>query len=243
MSLSLPSSIVFTRAGFRRGLLGTLALTIGIIPFGIVVGVTAQAHGLSLLEALLMSGLVFAGSAQILCLSAWTVPAAALAAGITSLMMNLRFMLMGPLLAPWLDRLHGVRRWGSLFFLVDQNWALALREIERGETDAAWFVGTGVNLWLSWIVTTAVGFLLGAMIRPEAGHPIFFAASAVFIALLVPMWRGRHDLLPWLAAAVVAVSVSRALPDSSWHIVAGALAGGFVGALRHHRARPGVPIG
>ncbi|MET0292555.1 MAG: AzlC family ABC transporter permease [Steroidobacteraceae bacterium] len=225
------SAVTFTRAGFRAGLLGVLPLTVGLVPFGVVVGVTAQAHGLSLLEALLMSGLVFAGSAQILCLSAWTIPAAALAAGITSLVMNLRFMLMGPLLAPWLDQLHGARRWGSLFFVVDQNWAVALREINGGARDAAWFLGSGVNLWCCWVATTALGYLLGRIVAPEAGHPLFFAAAAVFITLLVPMWRGKRDLAPWIVAAGVAIAVSRALPHTSWHIVAGALAGGTVGAF------------
>ena len=61
---------------------------------------------------------------------------------------------------------------------------------------------------------------------------MFFAALAVFVAILVPMWRGRADALPWVVAAGVALLVSRLLPGTSWHIVAGALAGAGAGAWR-----------
>ena len=56
----------------------------------------------------------------------------------------------------------------------------------------------------------------------------------VFVALVAGMWRGRRDLLPWLAAAAVSLLVSRLL-DGSWYIVAGALTGACVGVLQERR--------
>jgi hypothetical protein len=67
--------IVATGAGFRRGIRATLPLTVGLIPFGLVVGVLAQAQGLSALEQALMSALVFAGSSQVVALKLWRDPA------------------------------------------------------------------------------------------------------------------------------------------------------------------------
>lgn len=224
--------MIFTRAGFRRGFFSMLPLAMAGTPFGLVVGISAQAHGLTLFETCLMSGLVFAASAQLLALGAWTIPASILAAAFTALVVNLRFVLMGPGLAPWLDELRGIRRWGSLFCLLDQNWAMALREIAAGRPDAAYFIGTGASFWIVWQVATISGHLLGQWIAPAPGHPLFFAALATFITILLPMWRGRGDLLPWIAAGVVALVVSRLLPGTTWHIVAGALAGGTVGACR-----------
>ena len=75
------------------------------------------------------------------------------------------------------------------------------------------------------------------MVAAPPGHPVFFAALSVFIALLVPMWRGRIDLVPWIAAAGVAFGVSRLLPGTTWHIVAGAVGGGLCGALRDRLKR------
>jgi predicted branched-subunit amino acid permease len=90
-------------------------------------------------------------------------------------------------------------------------------------------------LWVAWVVSSAFGYLLGAALRPPPGHPLFFAAIAVFVAMLVMMWRGRGDILPWLVAAIVAVMVSRLLPGTSWHIVVGSLVASVVAAIRDGR--------
>jgi 4-azaleucine resistance transporter AzlC len=237
-SAQSPSpSVTFTREGFLLGARVSLPLMIGLVPFGLVVGVTAQAHGLSALEAALMSGIVLAGSAQLVSLSSWTIPASLVAATLTCLVINLRFALMGPTLAPWLDHVHGWKRWGNLFLLVDHVWALSVQEIHRGGRDLGFFFGAGALSWIVWVISTIAGFLLGELVQPEAGHPMFFTALAAFIAMLVPMWRGAgRDLLPWVAAAITALAVSRLLPGTSWHILAGALVGGISGYLRDRRS-------
>ena len=228
--------VTFTAAGLVLGARRCIPMLLGLAPFGLVAGVTAQAHGLSLLEAFLMSGLVFAGSAQLITLGAWTEPASLAAATLTCFIVNLRFALMGPLLAPWLDHLRGSKRWGTLFLLVEHTWALSLKEIERGNRDAAFFLGAGLASWLTWVISTIAGFVLGEIVAPAAGHPLFFTALACFIAMLVPMWRGKRDLMPWVVAAATAVTVSKLLPGTSWHIIAGAIVGGLVGYFRD-RAR------
>ena len=85
----------FTRAGVVRGLKAALALTLGLSPFGMVVGMTADGVGLSLLETLLMSGLVFAGTSQLVALQLWSDPAPILAATLACLVINLRMAPMG----------------------------------------------------------------------------------------------------------------------------------------------------
>ncbi|MFM1886866.1 MAG: hypothetical protein RL026_2023 [Pseudomonadota bacterium] len=225
--------VVFTGPGFRRGMVASTPLVLGSVPFGIVAGLTAQAQGLSLAETVLMSFLVFAGSSQLLALGQWSTPVPVAGASATALTVNLRFLLMGPLLAPWLDRLRGWRRWGSLFFMADNIWALSLKALQAGERDAAFMMGAGVPLWVAWWLLALIGHTAGTLVAPDPGHPLFFAALAVFVALLVSMWRGRQrDLLPWSVAALVALGVSQLLPTGSWHILAGAASGAAAGVLR-----------
>jgi predicted branched-subunit amino acid permease len=50
--------VIATGAEFRRGVRATLPRAIGLMPFGHVVGVLAQAEGLSALEQALMSAIV-----------------------------------------------------------------------------------------------------------------------------------------------------------------------------------------
>ncbi len=232
MSLGRPR---FSRAAVLAGVRRSLPLQVAVAPFGLVCGVAAQGQGLSLAEATLMSGLVYAGSAQLLVLSHWVNPAPVLAAAIASFIINLRLALMGPVLGPWLDRVRGWRLWVSLFVMADQNWALSVTEMQGGQGDAGFLFGSGVLMWVVWVGTTAAGHVLGATMRPPPGHPLFFAALAVFVAILVPMWRGRRDLVPWIVAASVAMLLARLLPGTSWYIVAGALTGSTAGVWRDRR--------
>lgn len=226
----------FTRAAILAGARRSIPMQVGVVPFGLVVGILGQGHGLSLLEVTLMSALCYAGSAQLLALSHWGVPAPVFAAAVAAFIVNLRLALMGPVIAPWLDRLRGWRLWGSLFVMADQNWALSVAEMQAGRSDAGFLFGSGVFMWVVWVASTAAGHLVGSAMQPPPGHPLFFAALAVFVSILVLMWRGTRDVLPWAVAAVVAWLVSRVLPGTSWHIVAGALVGSAVGVVRDRRA-------
>ncbi len=227
-----PGPVVFTRNGFWRGARATLPFILGMLPFGLVTGISAQGVGLSWLEVGLMSAVVYAGASQLVALAIWTHPPDFVAVVLAAFVVNLRLALMGPVLSPWLHHLRGWRVWGSLFVMADQNWALAVAEMNRGGRDVAYLMGSGVTLWLSWTITTVIGQLLGESIRPAPGHPLFFAALAVFVCMLAGMWRGKADLVPWAVAAVVSTVVAQLMPGTFWYIVAGALAGSIVGGFR-----------
>ena len=221
-----------TAAGLRRGARAAFAISLGLAPFGLVVGVVADARGLSLLETLLMSGLVFAGTSQLVALELWSDPAPIVAAGLAVLVVNLRMAPMGAALAPVLDRLSGWRLWGTLAVLVDNSFALAVAEMRAGRRDPGFLLGASLTMLANWLVMCAVGHGLGALVRLPAGHPLFFAATATLLALLVPIWRGRRsDLLPWAVAGLVALAAHGAAGlGPPWPVLAGALAGAAVGA-------------
>ena len=229
----------FTRQGVRRGMRAALALTLGLSPFGLVVGMTSDGVGLSLAETLLMSGLVFAGTAQLVALQLWADPAPILAASLACLVINLRLAPMGAALAPVLDRTRGLRLWGTLAFLVDNGFALTIAELRAGRRDAGYLFGAGFGMWLNWMVMVTIGHVFGTALRLPAGHPIFFAASAAVLALLVQLWRGKTELQPWILAGAVAVMVQGVGLGAPWPVLAGAFAGAALGAWRDGRAQGG----
>ena len=53
--------------------------------------------------------------------------------------------------------------------------------------------------------------------------------------MIVPVWKGRHDLAPWGIAALVAVAVWWLVPGYAF-IVTGALAGALTAAFLPERA-------
>ncbi|WP_439598877.1 AzlC family ABC transporter permease [Falsiroseomonas sp.] len=241
MAIPPQGRVVFTRVGVRRGFLASLPLWVGMLPFGVVIGVLSAAKGLSFAETLLMSTIVFAGAAQLVALELWTDPAPILAATIATLVVNIRMAPMGAALAPWLDRLRGWKLWGTLATLVDHSFAMAVADQRAGGRDAGYLLGIGLGIWISWVGTVALGHLGGGMLRVPPGHPLFFASLAAFLSILVPLWRGaRVDGLPWLVAGLVALAAHRAALPVPLPLLLGSFAGAGLGAWIELRGR-GAP--
>ncbi|WP_338663634.1 AzlC family ABC transporter permease [Pararoseomonas sp. SCSIO 73927] len=232
--------VIFTRDGMRRGVLRGIPLLLGIVPFGVVVGVIALRHGLSLAETLLMSALVFAGASQLLALELWTDPPDILAVALAALVVNIRMVPIGAALSFWLDHIKGWRLWGSLFVTVDHSFALSVAEQRAGGRDAGFLFGLGVFTWFGWVAATAAGHLLGAAVALSDENPIFFAAPASFVAILAALWRSaRQDVPPWLLAAATALAAQALRLPAPLPLLAGAFAGAALGAWCEGReARP-----
>jgi 4-azaleucine resistance transporter AzlC len=197
-----------------------------------VFGVLARQTGMSLMEAIAMSGLVNSG-AQLVVLDLWTAPLPVLAIVLTTLVVNLRHLLMGAALQPWFSQLRAPQAYISAFFTGDENWALTMREFAAGASDGAFLLGSGLMLYIAWLGATASGYAMGTMVQDPARLGLDFAFPAVFVALLTGMWRGKSDLWPWIVAAGVAVFAAQWLPGK-WYILLGGLVGSMVGAV--HRA-------
>lgn len=228
----MASDIIFTTLALKRGMWRSLPLVAGLSPFGFVTGLITERHGLTLLDCILMNGLVYAGASQLVALSNWTHPAPIVAAAFAALVVNMRFALMGPVLAPWLAGLPPGRRYAALSVLVDHAWALSVTDMRKGGRDVALFIGLSIPLWFGWLAASTIGFLCASSLNLPPHHPLFFGALAAFIALLVPLWRGKADLLPWAVAGIVAVLLAQLLPHTSWYIIGGALSGCAAGAIR-----------
>lgn len=224
-------SIVFTRQGVLNGIRLALPIVLGTFPFGLVTGVLSEARGLSLLETILMGALVFAGTSQILVMEIWADPAPWAAATLATFVVNIRMAPMGAALAPWLDKLRGLRLWGTLATLVDHSFAMSIAELRRGGRDAGFLLGVGLILWAFWVLAMTVGHVFGAAVRLPPGHPVYFAAIATLTALLVPLWQGvRRDLWPWALSGAVALVAWKLGVPQPWPLLAGALCGAALGA-------------
>ncbi|MBN9309844.1 AzlC family ABC transporter permease [Devosia sp.] len=219
------------RDQFWLGIRMFTPVAISIAAYGLVWGVLAGQAGLSVAEVALMSGLVFAGSSQFVVLDMWTpgsLPIASIV--IATAIVNLRILLMSATLRPLLAPLPRWRALGATFFVTDETWAMTMTEIRKGGAGVAFFLGTGVLSWLAWMLSTLTGRVLGAFIDDPARYGLDFAFTATFLALLLGMWKGRGDLVPWIVAALAAIATSR-LVDGNWYIIVGGLAGSLAGAV------------
>lgn len=224
--------VTFTLAGVREGFVTGLPVAVGVAGFGIVFGVIADQAGLSVAEAALMSATVLAGAAQLIGVELWADSGPAAAVIATVAIVNLRYLLMGAALRPWFRHLSPRAAYGSVFFTVDENWALTMAKFRSGSKRGAFLLGSGLALWLLWVVSTVLGVTVGGFLGAPERYGLDFVVIALFLTLAVGLWDGRESILPWVAAAGVALLSNLVLPGK-WYIIIGALAGAGVGMIRH----------
>ncbi|HEV7369952.1 AzlC family ABC transporter permease [Arenibaculum sp.] len=224
-------AVTFTLRGVRSGFLQGQALAPGVVLYGVAFGALAAQVPLSTLESLLMSALVFSGSAQLAALETLSRGAALATVVAAVLVMNARYVLYGAALRPWMGRLPWWQTYPSLYVLGDANWALSLNRHAAGLNDAGFVLGTGLATFLPWIGGTLAGRVAGGLVPDPQRVGLDFMLVAFSTTLLVGSWSGRKHLAPAAAAVLVAVALDRA-GQPGWAIVGAGLAGGLVAALR-----------
>ncbi len=224
------TAVTFTRRGAIEGAKRCVPIELSGVAIGLVFGTLAGQAGLGAWEATLMSALVFSGAAQFVVIGLWTAPLPVATIVLTTLVVGLRHLLMGAALGPAFSKLPRLKAYGSVFFMADENWALTMGEFAKGRRDGAFLLGGGFLMFVVWTVSTLIGGTFGSAIEDPARWGLDFAFTAVFLALISGMWKGRSDLLPWAVAAAVAVAAHHWLPGQ-WYILLGGLAGSLAGAV------------
>jgi len=200
------------RLEFRRGVRAALPAAPGVVAWGLVTGVAMVKSGLALPWALLISLLVYAGSAQLATLPLivagqpfWIV---ALAAFVT----NLRFVIYSASLRRWFEAFSLRRRAVLGYFTCDFTFAMFTDRVRREGEFAhrdAWFLGACGFNWLVWQVTSIVGILAATAIPSEWG--LQFAGTLALLALAIPLCLEWPGLAGAAVAAPIAV-LARGLP-------------------------------
>lgn len=221
-------------AAFLLGARALLPLLLGVAPFGVIYGMVALQSGIPPLAAVLMSSVVFAGSAQFLLAQLIGVGAPLLLMVGAVAVLNLRHALYSASVAPLLGHLSWPWKWLLAYLLTDEAYAAAIPRLLDPAHRAVrhWLLlGSGLALWSGWQLSTLAGVLLGQGLPAEL--PLDFALPLTFIAIVVPLINSRTRLAAALVAGAAAV-LAAGLPYKLGLFVA-ALAGLAAGVLLQPR--------
>ena len=215
---------------FLRGARDTLPLILGAIPFGIIFGTLASAGGLSPWQALGMSLLVFAGSAQFIAVSLLGTGAGLAVLLLTTFVVNLRHALYSATLQPFVRHLPVRWRMPLAFGLTDETFAVVQHRYAAPDQSPHkhwYFLGSCLAMYGNWQLCTLLGVVFGRAVPNLAAWGLDFAMLATFIGIVVPMLRN----VPQVAAALVAGAVALACHGLPYQLglIAAALAGIAVG--------------
>lgn len=227
----------FTRQGILKG--GRLALPFGVSSFiyGIAFGLMAGQVGLSVAEAVIMSAVVFSGTAQVAAVQAWATAPALLPLFVTVMIVNARYILMGAALRPWLGPLPWWKSGTTLLTLVDGSFALAMRERERGDDDVGVLLGSGLVSYAGWVIATGIGLAVGQSFADPKALGLDFVVIAFCASAAAMMAQTTRDWWPVVAAGLAVVIGERVAPGA-WIVVAAGVTAAIVAMARYRPVHP-----
>jgi predicted branched-subunit amino acid permease len=196
---------------------------------GLVTGVAATSVGLSQLQAVAMSVVVYSPTVMLTAFALLESETPLVVLVVASLVVGVRFTMLSLSIAPYFERLATGWKWLLAYFLWTPVYALS---VERYEADPAtsrrgYYLGTALPLWAVFQAALVVGLLFGTNVPTD--WQLGFVVPLAFIALLMRMVSDRPTSVAALVAGVIAVFAS-VLPLNVG-IVAAAVGGTGAGVL------------
>jgi len=218
------------RDEFFRGLRDEAPLMVGVMPFGLIFGALGTEAGLTPVQIMAMSIIIFGGASQVIFLQLYATGANPLLVSGTVSVINLRHTLYSASIAMYFRHLS--LRWKVLlsYLLTDEAFAVTMRRYESHPPNPVMhyhLLGSGTLLWVSWQLTTLIGLLLGAAIPPSLG--LGFAIPLTFMAIIIPHIMQAPHFVAILTSGIVAILTSH-LP---WklNLIIASMAGMLAGYL------------
>ena len=215
---------------------------IGIGAWGLITGVAMGKSGLPLPLMVLMSLLVFAGSAQLAVLPLMAQGAPAWVVWATALCVNLRFMIFSAvwrryfIVYPWHLRLR------LAYFTADLNYVLFTQrfpEPQPAPEQLPYFWGGVACNWTAWQLPALLGIFLADAVPVHWGFG--FAGTLALMGVGASLLTSRGTAVAGAVAACAAVAAF-ALPFKLNIVVAIAAAVAMGLLIDHARPAPAAPL-
>ena len=194
------------RAGFRAGIPFAIAALLLAISFGVlarpVMGTAAP---------IVMSAVVFAGSAQFAATAVLAAGGGPVAAALAGILLNARYGPMGVALAPSLEG-GAVRRAAHGQAMIDASWAMA--SLGGGRFNPSFMVGATIPSYPAWVGGTAIGVFAGELIGDPERLGLDAIFPAFFLALLAggELRGGRRAIAAACIGAAIALALIPVVP-------------------------------
>ncbi|HVM28597.1 MAG TPA: AzlC family ABC transporter permease [Mycobacteriales bacterium] len=203
------------RDGARAGLPYAAASSVLALSFGVV----ATDFGVPAVAVVVMSAVVFAGSAQFASIGILAAGGGLGAATAAAALMNSRFVPMGFALGPSLKGSR-LRRTLEGQVVVDSSWAMAARG--DGRFDRPYLFGHTAVQYVGWVSGTTAGVVVPALDAQALGLDAVF--PAFFLTILAGELRDRKRVVVATAGAVIALALVPVAPPGVPVLVAASAA-------------------
>ncbi|MEN8041518.1 MAG: AzlC family ABC transporter permease [Actinomycetota bacterium] len=223
------------RRQWAEGARAVSPILLGVVPFGLIFGVTAANADVPQIAAWASSFIVFAGASQIALVEVMDSGGGPVIAVLTAVIINARMLMYSADMGRYTADVPLLAKLRSAYLLTDQAYLVSTHRFPDPATAKGFipfYTAAGLTLWVTWQASTSAGMLLGAAI--PASWSLEFAIPLTFMALLVLAVKDR----PGLVAAIVGAAVAVALNGLPHHmgLPIGTLAGIVAGMIAEGRS-------
>ena len=171
---------------FKSGIKDVIPTVFGYIGVGLAMGIVANTSHLSVLAVLIMSLIVYAGSAQFIIISMLLAGSPVSAIVLSTFLINSRMILMSMSIAQYFKKDSLMQNIGLGSLLTDETFALSMNKLNltHQQLKPTWLHAANVVAYLVWAAATVVGCLLGNLITDPNQFGLDFAVVGMFIGLL-----------------------------------------------------------
>ncbi|MBC7501986.1 MAG: AzlC family ABC transporter permease [Herminiimonas sp.] len=205
------SSIDTEKQAFEEGFRISAATMPGIAAWGLVSGMAMVKAGLTVWQALGMTFLVFAGSAQLAALPLIVANTPVLIVFATAMVVNLRFVIFAAAIGPHFAHLRWYQRIWYGYFNADITMGFfparfPASTVSMHAGKVGFFTGIGYPNWCAWQVGAVAGILLAGQI-PESWN-VGFAGTLALLAIMIPLTVNLAAASGVIVSGAVAVAAS-----------------------------------
>ena len=164
----------------------TLPTVFGYIGIGLAFGIIASSVGINPFFVGAMSLFVYAGGAQFITVSMLSSGFPILSIVLATFLINSRMILMSMATAPFFKLYSVCKNIVIGTFLTDESFALGMNKqnYTNGRLTYEWFNAANLVSYITWVVSSVAGALLGGIVKDPKALGLDFALVAMFIGLL-----------------------------------------------------------
>ena len=193
-----------------NGARAALPIVFGYIGIGLAAGLVGAQAGLSVAEVVLLSMLLFAGSAQFVFAQLYVAGAGVLVP--TIFLLNFRHFLYSASFAPLARHLPLWHRFAIGAQLTDETFAIGSALINNRPLEhSSWMIALNFASYSAWCSGNLVGALVGSRFDGLDKLGLDFALPAMYAAILMLLVRGADRLAVSLSLVCCAAGLTLAL--------------------------------
>lgn len=219
-----------------RGIKLGFPIFLGYLPVGVAFGILARTLGFSVFAAVICSATALAGAGQFIALLVLGSGATVIEVLAATTVVNLRYVLFGSTLSPYLHGLPLRTQAALAFSLTDETFAINIADQRAHLSTPASMFGVGVVAWTGWVLGTLMGAAGAGWIGDPSRFGVAFAMPAMFTALFIALAENRRHVVIGVAAGAIVLALPL-LPalgigvSSSWFMVIASMAAATIGAV------------